>query len=248
MAVEQFAPVLSGLTLSAQQWQNLTFLHWPVDPAALAGRFPPGVRADTIEGRSYVGLVPFHMHGAGPGPRPAVPYFGDFSETNVRLYSVDDAGRHGIVFLTLEAQRLATVLLARISLGLPYAWSRMSEDRREEHARGDVRRYVSRRRWPERRGDGPSSTVAVRVGAPVRASPLEVWLTSRWGLHTRVAGRTMWVPNQHDPWPLYAAELTELDRDLVARCGVDVDDAQMLRPLWSPGVRTTFGRPVIVGR
>ena len=163
----------------------------------------------------------------------------------MRLYSVDDAGRSGIVFLTLEAQRLATVLLARMSLGLPYTWSAMSD-----RVDADVHHYRSRRRWPRvgppDSGGAPRTRIAVRVGSPVEATEVETWLTSRWGLHTRVAGRTVWVPNHHDPWPLHAAEVLQLDSDLVGACGVDVAGAERLRALWSPGVRTRFGLPAVV--
>ncbi len=241
MPVHEVAPPLSGPTLSSQHWDNLSFLHWPVDPASLTGLFPPGVRADVLDGVTYVGLVPFQMRGAGPGRLP-VPFFGRFCETNVRLYSVDGKDRHGIVFLTLDASRLATVLLARSSLGLPYAWSSMSARR----AGQDVV-YRSLRRWPKRRR-AAGSTVAVRVGALTSPTPVETWLTSRWGLHTEVAGRSIWVPNEHGPWPLHEAELLALDSDLVASCGVDIGGAEMLRPLWSPGVRTTFGLPSRVDR
>lgn len=239
MPIHEVAPKLSGPTLSAQHWDNLTFLHWPVAPEAIAGLFPPGVRPDVIDRTSYVGLVPFQMRGAGPGRLP-VGYFGSFCETNVRLYSVDSQDRHGIVFLTLDATRLATVLLARFSLGLPYAWSAMSA-RRD----GDEVTYRSIRRWPDR-ARRAGGTVAVRIGPVTEATPLEVWLTSRWGLHTQVAGRTVWVPNQHDRWPLHTAELVSLDCDLVAACGITVDAGQQLRPLWTAGVHTTFGLPVLV--
>jgi uncharacterized protein len=234
--IHEVAPKLTGAVLSSQHWNNLTFLHWPVTPGAVAHLFPPGVRPDVIDGMSYVGLVPFEMRGAGPSRLPT-PYLGRFCETNVRLYSVDDHDRHGIVFLTLDAARLATVLLARVSLGLPYAWSAMSV-RRE----GSEVTYRSIRRWPQRwrRAGG---IVRVRIGAPAVPTPLEIWLTSRWGLHTLVAGRTIWVPNQHGRWPIYSADLLTLDSDLVASCGVDVAPDGMLRPLWSPGVRTTFGLP-----
>jgi uncharacterized protein YqjF (DUF2071 family) len=237
--IQQFAPPLHGPVLSSQHWDNLTFLHWPVAPTAIAGLFPPGAAPDVIDGVSYVGLVPFQMRGAGPGRVP-VPYFGRFCETNVRLYSVDARDRHGIVFLTLDATRLATVLLARLSLGLPYAWSAMSAQRT-----GSELTYRSIRRWPQRRGRS-GGTVRVRIGAVAQPTPLELWLTSRWGLHTRVAGRTIWVPNEHPPWPLHEAELCALDCDLVAACGVEIDPARLLRPLWSPGVRTSFGLPVTV--
>jgi uncharacterized protein YqjF (DUF2071 family) len=237
MPIEELAPPLRGRALTAQHWDNLTFLHWPVAPEAIAALFPPGVRPDVVDGVSYVGLVPFDMRGAGPGRVP-VPYFGRFCETNVRLYSVDDADRHGILFLTLEASRLATVLIARWTLGLPYAWSQMSA-RRED----DVVTYRSRRRWPRRT---THANVEVRIGAQVEPEPVETWLTSRWGLHTRVAGRTIWVPNHHGPWPLHEAELLSRDEDLVSACGLDIAAGQMLRPLWSPGVHTTFGWPVRV--
>lgn len=237
MVVHAVAPTLSGPALSAQHWTNLTFLHWPVESEAVACLLPPGVRPDVIDGLSYVGLVPFQMRKAGPGGRLAVPYFGDFCETNVRLYSVDDQGRSGIVFRTLEATRLATVLLARRSLGLPYTWAKMQA----VHA-GDLWRYSSSRRWPKPR---LNSDVTIRVGERVEPTPLEVWLTARWGLHTRLGGRTIWVPNQHGPWPLRSAEIVRLHDGLVAGVGVEVAGA-MLRPLFSPGVRTTFGLPTVV--
>lgn len=240
--VHPIAPPLTGHALSAQRWQNLTFVHWPIRAAAIAHLFPPGVRPDTLDGSSYVGLVPFDMRKAGPGGRLSVPYFGDFCETNVRLYSVDEEDRHGIVFLTLDADRLATVLLARLTLGLPYAWSRMTST-----VEGREHRYRSVRRWPDRLGaGGPRCNISVQVGDVVEPTPLEVWLTARWGLHTRVAGRTIWVPNEHPTWPLHEAEIVSLDSNLVQACGIDTGAAEPLRPLWSPGVRTTFGLPSVV--
>jgi uncharacterized protein YqjF (DUF2071 family) len=245
--VHPIAPPLRGGRLSAQRWQSLAFLHWAIDPASVADLFPPGVRPDVIDGQTYVGLVPFVMRGAGPGPSLPVPYFGDFCETNIRLYSVDDQDRHGIVFLTLDAARLATVLLARVGLGLPYAWSRMSA-RRE----ADEVRYHSTRRWPRPSAFAtairPHCSLALRVGAATEPTPLEVWLTARWGLHTRVAGRTIWVPNEHEPWPLHEASVLHLDSNLAESCGIELGDTAPLRALWSPGVRTRFGLPTVLGR
>lgn len=239
MPVEQYAPPLRSPALTSQHWDNLTFLHWPVDPASVARFFPPGVRPDVIDGVSYVGLVPFQMRGAGPARVP-VAYFGSFCETNIRLYSVDAQDRHGILFLTLEASRLATVLLARVGLGLPYTWSAMSA-----RTRSGVLTYRGRRRWPDGR-QRAGGTVRVRPGAPTTPTLTETWLTSRWGLHTAVAGRTIWVPNGHPPWPLHDAELLDLDSDLARSCGIRVEPSAILRPLWSPGVRTTFGLPTRV--
>jgi uncharacterized protein YqjF (DUF2071 family) len=79
-----------------QQWKDVTFLHWRVDPVRVAPLVPPGTRP-----------------------------LGTFAETNVRLYAVDRAGRRGVVFRSLDASRLPIVLSARMAFGLPYCWARM---------------------------------------------------------------------------------------------------------------------------
>jgi uncharacterized protein YqjF (DUF2071 family) len=178
------------------------------------------------------------MSGAGLGEGRPVPWLGSFLETNVRLYSVDAAGRHGVVFRSLDASRLLVVLAARLGLGLPYTWSRM-----REHGSGGVRGWQSARRWPG--PHGAHTSISLAVGAPVVPTPLDVFLTARWGCHTRVAGRTLWVPNSHEPWPLREAELTSLDDELCAAAGVPVTGPPVL-VRFSEGVRTVFGRPQLL--
>ncbi|HST49955.1 YqjF family protein [Jatrophihabitans sp.] len=239
MAEPEFDPTPAPLrppVVFDQQWCNVSFLHWPVQPAAIAGLFPAGCRPDTVAGLSYLGLVPFQLRGIALGRGGAIPYFGSFAETNVRLYSVDDAGRHGVVFCSLDTARLAVVPIARLLFGVPYNWARMQVSQPAP----DRWHYRSRRRWP---GRGPACTLTVRVGRPVRPTPLEEWLTARWGLHARIGGRTRWVPNSHQPWPLHEAEVLELREDVIAAAGLP-PSGDRLRALWSPGVRARFGRPV----
>jgi uncharacterized protein YqjF (DUF2071 family) len=105
--------------------------------------------------------------------------------------------------------------------------------------RDDEISYRSVRRWPTR---GLRSTVRVRIGDEVTPTPLEVWLTARWGTHTCKARRTWWVPNEHSSWPLREAQILELDDDLLAAGGVTATGERM-RALFSPGVHARFGRP-----
>ena len=184
-----------------------------------------------------VGLVPFAMSDVSLVVSRPIPYFGRFLETNVRLYSTDDEGRHGVLFRSLETTRLAVVPVTRIGLGTPYTWARMRLVRQ-----GDRITYDSVRRWPHR---GLRSRLTVQIGEPVDPTPLEVWLTARWGAHTRKAGRTWWVPNAHVPFPLRAADVVDLDDELVAAGGVRTAGVR-LRALYSPGVRARFGRPSVV--
>lgn len=229
------APPLRGARMMGQAWRDLTFLHWRVAPDAVAPLLPPGTRPDVHDGSSWVGLIPFRLLDAGVGRGPAVPWLGSFAETNVRLYSVDDAGRRGVVFRTLEASRLAVVLGARVGFALPYRWARM----RVTEVDG-VLTYTSRRRGRA----SVASRVVVRPGAPLPGrDALHDFLTARWGLHTRLVGRTLYVPNEHETWPLQRADVLELDDSLVASCGVPDVAGPPDSVLFSRGVRTSFGLP-----
>lgn len=147
-----------------QYWRDLAYVHWAIDPGRVADRMPPGVRPDTLDGRTYVGLVPFRMVAAAPGRLRGVPYLGTFLETNVRLYSVDETGRRGVVFLSLDTDRLAVAVGARAAFGVPYRWARMRHTRTDEPA-GTLHRYDARLRWPRTRA---TSRVTVR---PRRVQP-----------------------------------------------------------------------------
>jgi uncharacterized protein YqjF (DUF2071 family) len=231
------APPLPRPVILDQLWTDLTFIHWPVDAERIAHLYPPGTRPDVFDGATYVALVPFAMRKTRLGPSLPLPYFGTFLETNVRLYSIDDRGRHGVLFCSLETARLAVVPVTRVGLGVPYTWARM---RMTKH--GDEVAYESVRRWPRR---GLRAQVTVSVGQPVEPTPLEVWLTARWGAHTRKLGKTWWVPNDHETWPLRAATVVDLTDDLVAASGLE-PAGPPLRALFSTGVHARFGRPQLV--
>lgn len=238
-------PALSSPALMSQVWADIAFLHWRVEPDVLIPYMPRGAEPDVHDGSAWVGLLPFRMQSAGVGSGPAVPYLGTFLETNVRLYSTDARGRAGVVFLSLEAQRLAVVAGARAVFNVPYYWALMSGRRGPDN----LMRYQSRRLPPHGRRAGaqrPSSDIEVRVGARIEhPDATELFLSARFGLHTQVAGRGLWVPNTHRPWPLHGAEVTHLRDELVAATGLP-DLPGMRSPdhvMFSPGVHTRFGLP-----
>lgn len=234
--ITPLAPRPAGRTVFTQDWLQLTFVHWAVDPELVAPHLPPGVQPDTFDGATYIGLIPFQMRRIGLFGTPGVPYFGSFLETNVRLYGVDQQGRRGVVFSSLEASRLATVAVTRSTVGLNYVWSRMSLQRD-----GDRVEYRSQRRWPGPRG--AATYVAAHIGAPVPPTPLDLFLTSRWGLFLPDrSGVTRYWPNEHPTWPLREATLEHLDDGLVAAAGFPgVAGGEPVSVRFSEGVRTRFG-------
>lgn len=227
--------------LLTQSWLDLAFLHWAADPADVAPLLPPGTFPDVLDGVTYVGLVAFRMHRVGWLRLPGLPYLGTFPETNVRLYSVDGRGRRGVVFRSLDAARLLPVAVGRTAFRLPYVWSRMTVDRA-----GETLTYTSRRRLPGPRG--AHSRIRIRVGERVREpTGIEHFVTARWGLHTSLLGRPLYLPNTHPRWPLYRAELTGCAENLVAAAGLPAPAAEPDSVLYSPGVQVRFGRPERAG-
>jgi len=253
-------PGLPAPVLSDQRWLDAVFLHWRID-VSLAARFmPAGVRPDVFDGSSWMGLIGFRMEQAGVGRGPGIPYLGSFNEVNVRLYSREPDGTRGVVFLSLDANRLPVVMATR-AVGIPYVWSRI-------------------RRWPafpvgagglQLSPPGAGTTVSdggtfpvgysvrrfggARVGSDfavvpslgaAAADPLSVFLTARFGMHGHFFGRTAFIPNTHSPWPLFDAAVHTLSDGLVESAGIRVEGPPE-SILYSPGVQTRFGKPRLLG-
>lgn len=247
------APALPGRAVIRQRWSDLTFLHWRVSPELIAPLLPPGTRPDVVDGSSWVGLIAFRLSDSSFFGSPAIPYVGTFPETNVRLYSVDERGRRAVVFCSLDASRLVSVLTARAAFGLPYRWARMSMGRRQEE-RGDVVAYRSRRHLADvllgrkRNPDGTprASTHLVARVLPesVVDDPAATFLTARWAFHESHLGRTRLGSNRHGRWPLQRAELLHLDDSLLAAAGFPgLAATPPDSVLFSSGVETVFSLP-----
>lgn len=231
-------PRVSGAAALVQQrWRDVVFVHWAVGPEAVAGLLPPGTRPDVLDGRTYVGLVAFRV--AAPRLFGAVPT-GGFNEANVRLYSVDGRGNRGVVFLSMDADALPSVLAARALAGVPYIWSDVSLRTKPAGTAGAVRRRLP--------GPPAAGRWHVAVGDPIpEPTDLERFLTARWGLHTTHLGASRWLPVSHPPWPLFRAELRFYEGDLLTAAGVESGRTPPASVLWSPGTEAVFHPPRHVG-
>lgn len=130
----------AGKPAMYQAWRDLLFLHWEVDPAAIQRTLPPGLYADTFDGRAFLGVVPFFMGDIRPRGFPCVPWLSDFLECNVRTYVHDGQGRAGVWFYSLDCSRWIACWLGRRFFRLPYHWAKMRAQS------GSETRYRLRRR------------------------------------------------------------------------------------------------------
>ena len=230
--ISAVAPELEGTASAGQRWTKATFLHWRIESSVVAPLLPAGVRPDEHDGSSWVGLIAFYLDRATLLGSPPVPYFGEFTEINVRLYGVDERGRRGVV--SLETSRLAAVLAARAAFSIPYFWSRTSLAEHDGVVDYRAVRHV---------GEGASHIVARPGTEVVSGDATADFLTARWALFTTRGGRTVYLRNHHEPWPLVAARLELLEDTLLERAGIPgLTDRAPDSVLYSAGVTTWFGR------
>jgi uncharacterized protein len=236
-------------TLLRMRWAQLTYLHWDLDPREVAARLPSGLEPDVIDGRAWVGLVPFHMAGIRlevPGSRQLPLPWSSFPETNVRTYVVGPDGGRGVYFHSLDVPYTAPTAVARLGFRLPYCTSTMRIAQR-----GDRIGYLARRRWP-RPTQGPAATsrVIVEVGPPVATvalTPRDVALSARWALYTdRPGGGILKVDVHHAAWSLREARLLALDDGLVNAAGYRLHGRPPIHVRAADAVEVRVGRPVRV--
>ena len=239
------APELPAPVIMDQRWTDAVFLHWRIPDAVAAPFMPPGVVPDSFDGSAWVGLIGFRMQGAGLGRGPGIPYFGSFNEINVRLYSREPDGTRGVVFLSLDATRLAVVLAARAA-GIPYVWSRAGF-RGAGALNGS---HALRLPGTGCGGSGAARGATLRLRlrrSPTPKQPTRSPSTSPPGsVCTRASGAgPCMFPTPTAAWPLYRAQLTRCEDQLVAAAGISVAGPPE-SVLFSPGVRTQFGRPRVL--
>ncbi len=210
--ISAYAPCKVERPAILQVWRSLTFLHWRYDAAPIARALPKGLTLDTYDGSAWVGLVPFVLAGVQPYRFPALPWISEFPETNVRTYVRGPDGERGVWFFTLEADRLAAVLLARSWYHLPYRWAAMQVNRA-----GSTIEYHSKRS----RFFGCGSTeIGIEIGGILEPEELDHFLTARFRLYAAARGRIAYAQIEHDPWPLRSARVTRLNEDLLEHSGV----------------------------
>lgn len=179
-------------------WRYGLFVHWPVDPDALASRVPDPLELDTWGGRAWIGVLPFVLANAGIRGSPrfvrvSVP------ELNVRTYVSHD-GDPAVFFFSIDlGAPLLSALVGRATR-LPVSSARM-----RVQADGESITFWSRGRDGEARFDATYRP----TGEPVAAEPgsFPYWATARRRLYAPENGGILGAEIAHEPWPLRPARV-----------------------------------------
>jgi uncharacterized protein YqjF (DUF2071 family) len=213
-----------------QRWHEISFFHWSCDPALLKPRIPDELQLDTFDGKAWISLTPFLLKGLRP---PVVPRaLGlDFPEMNLRTYVVGPGGP-AIWFFSLDAAKIVAVAGARTTFGLPYFWSDMHVDI------GAVENFY----FSNRGGRAKAKIRIAKEGRIEDQSPLDIFLTARFRLYSRYAGRLITAQVEHPPWELNRVRVIELEEDVRRAMRVEFPSEDFLAH-HSPGTDAKIGLP-----
>jgi uncharacterized protein len=203
-----------------QTWENLLFIHKPVDPADLRPFIPDDLEIDTFDGQAWIGVTPFVLSSIRWRGLPPIPSAAGFPEINCRTY-VTAGGKPGVFFFSLDAASRLAVEGARVAFGLPYFLC----DARVDSVQDGIHYRITR---TDRRGAPASFRAVYRpTGHFFNAEPgmLEYFLTERYCLYSWRARDTIWRAEiDHVPWPLQDAEAEIFHNSMAAAAGIELPD------------------------
>ena len=182
-----------------QEWNKVLFFHYRVNKDILKELVPNDLEIDEINGSAWVSLVAFTMEKIRPRFLPAFPPISDFDEINLRTY-VTKNGKPGVYFLSIEAGKLFSALLAKSLSGLPYEKSNINRTENSYQANHLKRNFTL--------------LADFHAGMSVKhKTELDLFLTERYCLYLEENNQLFRYEIQHLPWKINQLELDFLNID-----------------------------------
>lgn len=221
------------LPVLRQTWDHTSMLHWRYPAEVLRPLVPEPLEIEELDGSAWVSLVMFQCRRTRTPGLPPLLLPSDFVEVNLRTYVTAPGDRPALWFFALEASNPAVVAAARVLGGVPYNPACTSL-----RAGSGQMEYRS-----QRLVGGTSVTAVVAPGRPYlddELTPLDHFLTARWGAYSLLLGRLRYTPVEHPLWRLCHAELVSLEQDLTSACRLpDPSDQPLLH--YAPSFEATLG-------
>ncbi|MBC7715131.1 MAG: DUF2071 domain-containing protein [Rhizobacter sp.] len=211
--------------IMAQEWRDVLFLHYEVDPEILQEQLP--FPLDLYEGKAIISIVSFTMGGIRFPFLPTVPGLSKLNELNLRTY-VEVNGIKGVYFFTLDADLLPAVGIGRIFFSLPYRMARIK-------IKKDNDEY-----FYESFNSTRSLKFSAVVGSVRDSDKFDLWSTERYGLFTKKLNSTLHGIVQHDSWPLQDVSLESIEDNFSTQLGQHLAARSFLRPAYCRKLKVRF--------
>ena len=191
-----------------QDWGNLLFLHWRVQPNLIRHLIPQELELDLYGDSAWIGIVPFTMWDirAFPPFAPSLPGLDSMHELNVRTY-VHYRGVPGVWFFSLDVNSLVAATTARAFFHLPYHYSEI------EFSGKRSLKFRSKRDS----GAEASFKAAWTIGdeLPVaQPGTRDFFLVERYCLYAESDGDLYRARIYHQPYPLREVTLKNVETNL----------------------------------
>ena len=223
-----------GSALMYQNWNDLLFLHWRVEPPIIQAKLPKGLYVDCFDGDAYIGIVPFFMRNIHFRWTPSIPWISYFLELNVRTYVYDENGIPGVWFFSLDCNQPLAVWTARTMFGLPYEHAVMSAQRKTDR----VIEYRSRRSTKAAPLEQSRFQYGFQAGISfAEPGTLDFFLVERYLLFTvNNRGKIRSGQVHHTPYPLLQVTVDAWETDLFELNGIDEPKKPFDHSIGSRGV------------
>lgn len=196
-------PLPQGLWRYYQEWNEALFLHWKVPCEELIKVIPRNLFIDTIDGACWISLVAFTMEKIRPRAIPSISIISNFYEVNIRTYVVRN-NKPGVYFINIEAEKMVSVLGAKLLSKLPYEKARM-----KRYIRRDGQEYFSKNNYK-----GFVLDTSFKVGEKLIAkTDLEQSLIERYCLYFDSRNELYRYDIHHEPWSLHKVDMIYLETD-----------------------------------
>jgi uncharacterized protein YqjF (DUF2071 family) len=201
-----------------QEWNKVLFFHWKIEAALLADLIPDTVQLDTYNNEAWVSLVAFTMEHVRPRHLSAVSLVSDFHEVNLRTY-VTDGQHHGVYFLSMEAEKFLSTLIARELSGMPYEKASLAR------SLGYLSTYNAKNHFTEN-----YLKVDYRVGEQLtEKSALDKWLTERYYVYNKTGDKTYKYSVHHPEWNLFNLKTANLQLSYnIGALSLSADNIEMV--------------------
>jgi uncharacterized protein len=191
-------------------WIDAVFLHFEVEPEALAAAIP--FELDTHEGKAYFSLVAFTMHGMRPKRRGRATRWltapiATHRFLNLRTY-VKHQGQYGIFFMKEWLNDPLAVKLGPLTFRLPYHQAGICYEHDDKTVCGTVAADDKALQY---------SADPLDPATPAEAGSLNAFLLERYTAFTNAGRRPKFFRVWHEPWKTRTLTNLQLIRDDLIR-------------------------------
>lgn len=211
-----------------QEWKQVLFINWQIEPHLLNTKFPKGITLDLYDNKAYLSLVCYRVQKTRRRIWLPLPGRGNFIGLHLRTY-VTDGKQPGVHLLDIQVNKRLPAIINSLFTGIPYEKTELERIHNGYYLINKNKEYALDTEYT--------------INNPVlHKSPLESWLTNRYCYYQRAWGQALRYPLHHQNWPLRQAGISHAKINFPI-AGTLLTEKNIESVYFSPGVNVLLGKP-----